>query len=109
MLGLQDSTNILDTLYGGDNGKMYQPDFYLQDTEEEYFIPDSPPSTEQKPLALEKPAVEIIAANEINESIGKDVDIRPRVFDHISKDFVLIDTGSMCCVVKPEKDDVLNN
>ena len=55
MLGVQE-INILDTLYGGDNGKMFQPEFYYEDVQEEFFVPEQPPNSKQKPTTMEAPS-----------------------------------------------------
>ena len=98
MLGLnQNKIDIQDILYGGFAGQMPLP---------ELLQPDSPnlllsgSKLCQNPSEIKKP--EVISYSEaISATMSGETDIRPRVYDSISKDYLLVDTGSMCSVTKP--------
>ena len=60
-LGIIKTENtLLDTLYGGLAGELYQPNF-TQEIDEDSLLPDP----KQKPLQLEKPDIQVLDTHEI--------------------------------------------
>ena len=115
-LGLITSNTLLDTLYGGINGELYQPDINYQETDinaqDSSPLPDpkSKPSPQESDLSgsqIEK--YEIIPPDEVFAASLEDseYDIRPRVFDHVSQTFSLVDTGSQVSVLRPVPGDII--
>ena len=82
---------------------MFQPDYLIENN---LPVSDTEPSqiqNETKPDLTVIPTEEVAAA-----TIDESVDVRPRVHDGISKEWVLVDTGSQCSVLKPGPDDRVN-
>ena len=94
----------MDTLYG-DVEQMFQPDYLIQD------IQDLPVS-DLKPCQSNKNETvkyEVIAPDEVAaSSLDDNVDIRPRVYDNATQEWVLVDTGSQVSVIKPGPNDKVN-
>ena len=103
-LGLSEDTNIdllIDSLYGGFAGLPHEPEYFLQDTEEDSLFPD--PKLSQNNIKVEKVPTEEVFKTNLDES----VDVRPRVFDNISKKWLLADTGSQVTCLSKGPDDTL--
>ena len=82
----------------------------MQDTEE-IFLPDSkqcqnnviPPE-----VSTGAGNYEVVPTHEVfSASLDETVDIRPRVWDNITKEYVLVDCGSQVSVLKPSPDDIV--
>ena len=102
MLGVKNNIDLLDTLYSGDSGIPYIPDIpYVNniDVQEEFLVTDA----EQSP----KIEYEILPAQEVFATTInlEEFDIRPRIFDNISKSWQLIDTGAQVSCVAPGPHD----
>ena len=100
------NTELIDTLYGGLNGQMHQPDYF-----QEFLVPDSKPSLNNTTLTQPEDSTtyEIIPTEEVAAAILDDeFDIRPRVYDARLDTWVLVDTGSMVSCLKPTEEDVVN-
>ena len=101
-LGIIENNKLLhDTLYNGLAGELYQPEIHIQE--------DSPVSDQSKQCLPDLPKsdianYEIVPPEELLtaalEEDGK-FDIRPRVWDNVTKTFSLVDTGSQCSVLRP--------
>ena len=106
MLGLIENNKLLqDTLYGGLAGELYQPDVTQDSPVSDHpkqSLPDLPISDIENYEII--PPEEIVAAA-LDE--GGNFDIRPRVFDNVTKTFSLVDTGSQCSVIRPVQGDAL--
>ena len=88
-------------MYGGIAGIPYEPDYILQDNEEDSLLPD--PKQSQIKIEIEKvPTEEVFKTN-----LDDRVDVRPRVFDNISKKWMLADTGSQVTCLSKGPGDVL--
>ena len=83
----------------------------LPDITEEHLLlsgTNSKPShNSETPAYNNKP--EIISYSEamIAAASNDKLDIRPRIYDKITKQYLLLDTGSMCSVSRPRETDVL--
>ena len=109
MLGVQNKTpstpsiDIQDILYGGVAGEPPLPDF-IPDIDEDLVL-SGPKQGQNSDLQEEILSYsEAVAAAQSTEK----VDIRPRIYDNIRKDWILIDTGSQCSVSKPTPNDTIN-
>ena len=103
MLSVKNKIDIQDILYGGIAGEMPLPDLVQSDSSN-LIISDTKPSlkSENSPEVISYPEA-------ISATASGDMDIRPRVFDSISKEYILVDTGSMCSVTKPSSSDALRH
>ena len=109
MLGYTENKNtIIDTLYGGLNGELPDCEYVLP---KDLIISDQ---TKQKPESgseflsnMKKQELEVIPAHEVAAASTDEVDIRPRVWDGVSKSWILVDTGSQVSVFPPSPDDVV--
>ena len=98
-LGINKNIDIQDILYGGYAGELPLPE--LSDNED-LLISDS------KTRPISESSSEIITFNEaIAAASLTNVDIRPRIFDKITNQWILLDTGSQCSVTKPGPNDHL--
>ena len=107
MLGINDlnKIDILDTLYGGDAGMPYLPEFNFNHSRDSSSLPDS----KQVPQESSQLDYEIVPTHEISSaSFDELIDIRPRIYDKIAKSWTLLDTGSQISVLKPGPEDVLD-
>ena len=102
MLGVNSSIDIQDILYGGFAGELPLPEVIDADN---ILVSDSklsqPPETSPEPP-------DVLSFPEAIASAIKDekLDIRPRIYDGITKEWILLDTGSQCSVTKASPDDV---
>ena len=104
MLGVK-NIDIQDILYGGHAGELPHPD--LSD-----LLLSEPKQSQEKPRLLPEQSVNknenVIAPQEIASAVADaSVDIRPRIFDGASKEFILLDTGSQVSTTKPGPNDVI--
>ena len=89
------------------------PDISI-DTTEDLLLSDPPdpilqPSLTSDPPTNQKKEETYTYSEAISAAASGNMDIRPRVFDGISKKHLLVDTGSMCSVSKPTSTDVLRS
>ena len=102
MLG-ENKTDLLDTLYAGFAGTVHHPD----------TLPDFSLITEETkqshPEQISKIKSEYVPAAEVFvQSMNPQVDIRPRFQDDVTKDFILLDSGSQISACAPDPGDVLD-
>ena len=94
--------DIQDILYGGIAGEMPLPDI-LPDTDEDILLSD--PKYCQASENQSEPEimtyVEAISAARAEPT----ADIRPRIFDGVTQEWILLDTGSQCSVTKATPSD----
>ena len=71
------------------------------------LISDPQQGLKSETPAEQKQEQELLCYSEaISATSSKSMDIRPRVFDGISKQYLLVDTGSQCSVTKATPSDV---
>ena len=100
MLEINESS-LLDTLYGGDNGRLHEPEIIKLPDSEDLLLSDFKQSHPQP--ETNKSDYEIIDTSEIASAVLNGVDIRPRIYDNATKQWVLLDTGAQvsCCPPPP--------
>ena len=103
MLSVTNKIDIQDILYGGIAGELPLPDLVQPDSQN---LNLSGPKLSQN---SDKPPDIITYTEAISATASGSVDIRPRVFDNISKEYILVDTGSMCSVTRPASSDALRH
>ena len=87
MLSVSNKIDIQDILYGGIAGQMPLPDLVPPDSTN-FNVSDAKPS-----LNSDIKPPEVISYSEaISAAVSGDIDIRPRVFDNISKEYILFET-----------------
>ena len=78
-------------------------------TDNNLLLPDAKavPNSENKPDIPPKPLDFISYPEAVAAAVKNKTDLRPRIFDKKTNQWILIDTGSQCSVTKAQPDDVL--
>ena len=94
---------LIDTLYGGDATDTFQPSI-------DKNIESVPDDAKWSPTKLNITEEDILPSHQavLSALHHDEVDIRPRFFDNLSKEWVLVDTGAQVSCCPPCPGDCIN-